>query len=278
MFEEDPFLASIKEHPEGDGPRLVYADWLEERGDPRAEFIRIQCELAKYSPQQLIRHDFVERELELIKRHGQAWRKKDLGSADRFLHSVSPYFRRGFIAGVELDADVGGFFMEVGLDWLEEMLTRITNPEVTLRNLERVRGLTRLLNRRWVPRVHTLILDANPIGLRGIRVLATSTSLSGLQNLHLNHTGITDAALWELRQSAIFSQLCHLELVGNKLSEAFRRRLLRSPRFRRLTILGLKVQETPREDLNPKSAPTLMYRLHDQGRRGRAGRSSRIRR
>src|SRR5262249_23287556 len=35
-------------------PRLVYADWLEERGDPestaRAAFIRAQCELARLSP------------------------------------------------------------------------------------------------------------------------------------------------------------------------------------------------------------------------------------
>jgi uncharacterized protein (TIGR02996 family) len=31
-----------------DAPRLVYADWLEEHGQPeRAEFIRVQCELAR---------------------------------------------------------------------------------------------------------------------------------------------------------------------------------------------------------------------------------------
>ena len=27
--------------------KLVYADWLTERGDPRGEFIRVQCEIAR---------------------------------------------------------------------------------------------------------------------------------------------------------------------------------------------------------------------------------------
>jgi uncharacterized protein (TIGR02996 family) len=45
--DHDPFLRQILAHPEDDGPRLVWADRLDERGDPRGEFIRVQCELAK---------------------------------------------------------------------------------------------------------------------------------------------------------------------------------------------------------------------------------------
>ena len=42
------FIHSIREAPDDDAPRLVYADWLEDNGDPqRAEFIRVQCELAR---------------------------------------------------------------------------------------------------------------------------------------------------------------------------------------------------------------------------------------
>lgn len=42
------FLADIIDHPDDDVPRLIYADWLEEQGEEvRAEFIRVQCELAK---------------------------------------------------------------------------------------------------------------------------------------------------------------------------------------------------------------------------------------
>lgn len=40
------FLQHIVADPADDLPRLVYADWLEERGEPRAEYIRIQVALA----------------------------------------------------------------------------------------------------------------------------------------------------------------------------------------------------------------------------------------
>src|SRR5262245_30109619 len=42
----EPFLRAICDQPADDAPRLVYADWLEERGDPeRARFIRLQVAL-----------------------------------------------------------------------------------------------------------------------------------------------------------------------------------------------------------------------------------------
>jgi uncharacterized protein (TIGR02996 family) len=42
MSDGDLLLAAIREHPEEDTPRLVYADWLEENGQPdRAELIRL---------------------------------------------------------------------------------------------------------------------------------------------------------------------------------------------------------------------------------------------
>src|SRR4051812_18323402 len=48
MTDHTPFLRTIAANPADDGPRLVYADWLEERGDTaRAEFIRLQCEQAR---------------------------------------------------------------------------------------------------------------------------------------------------------------------------------------------------------------------------------------
>jgi uncharacterized protein (TIGR02996 family) len=48
MHDDSPFLCAIREAPFDDGPRLVYADRLDERGEcARAEFIRVQCELAR---------------------------------------------------------------------------------------------------------------------------------------------------------------------------------------------------------------------------------------
>lgn len=42
------FLADIIAHPGEDATRLIFADWLDDRGDvDRAAFIRVQCELAR---------------------------------------------------------------------------------------------------------------------------------------------------------------------------------------------------------------------------------------
>lgn len=42
MIDRRPFIATILERPDKDGPRLVYADWLEEQGESHyAEFIRV---------------------------------------------------------------------------------------------------------------------------------------------------------------------------------------------------------------------------------------------
>lgn len=47
MTEAD-FLAAIIANPDDDAPRLIFADWLAENGqDDRAEFIRVQCKLAR---------------------------------------------------------------------------------------------------------------------------------------------------------------------------------------------------------------------------------------
>jgi uncharacterized protein (TIGR02996 family) len=44
----DAFLQAILESSDDDTPRLAYADWLEEHGDPdRAEFIHMQGLLAR---------------------------------------------------------------------------------------------------------------------------------------------------------------------------------------------------------------------------------------
>ncbi len=41
MNDEAALLAAMSAHPEDNHQRLIYADWLEERGDPRGELIRL---------------------------------------------------------------------------------------------------------------------------------------------------------------------------------------------------------------------------------------------
>jgi uncharacterized protein (TIGR02996 family) len=51
MSTEAALRRTVCERPQDHVPRLVFADWLDEAGLPadvaRAEFIRVQCELAK---------------------------------------------------------------------------------------------------------------------------------------------------------------------------------------------------------------------------------------
>ena len=85
----EDFLAAILEAPDDDAPRLVYADWLDEHGQPeRAEFIRVQCELARRDDPALRR-----REAELLAAHHDAFAGPLLAPGFRFR------FSRGFIDG-----------------------------------------------------------------------------------------------------------------------------------------------------------------------------------
>src|SRR5262245_34319822 len=46
MGEDESFVAAISAAPDDVALRLVYADWLEERGDVRGEYLRLLCALA----------------------------------------------------------------------------------------------------------------------------------------------------------------------------------------------------------------------------------------
>src|ERR1700722_12034229 len=46
MSRAEEFLHVIRDDPNDYVTRLVFADWLEEHGDPRAELFRLYCEMA----------------------------------------------------------------------------------------------------------------------------------------------------------------------------------------------------------------------------------------
>jgi uncharacterized protein (TIGR02996 family) len=48
-MDEQPFVEAIRAAPDDVTQRLIYADWLEERGDPLAELIRCEVERARIS-------------------------------------------------------------------------------------------------------------------------------------------------------------------------------------------------------------------------------------
>jgi uncharacterized protein (TIGR02996 family) len=97
------FLQAIREEPEDDTHRLVFADWLEEFGDASdrayAEFIRLQLELepVRFEIDRPRVRELLEREKALLFDHADAW----LGPVAREFTSTldfsdpGPYFRRG---------------------------------------------------------------------------------------------------------------------------------------------------------------------------------------
>jgi uncharacterized protein (TIGR02996 family) len=65
--ENPDLLSAVIADAEDDAPRLVYADWLEDHGDPRrAAFIRVGCALADKSPAEADYVDLVESKLEIL--------------------------------------------------------------------------------------------------------------------------------------------------------------------------------------------------------------------
>src|SRR5262245_50345394 len=78
-MEGESLLRAIRQAPEDDDLRLVYADWLEEQGRlERAEFIRVQIERARTSLDDPRYPDLRRREAELFEGHGAAWLREEL--------------------------------------------------------------------------------------------------------------------------------------------------------------------------------------------------------
>lgn len=74
MDDEKPFLRQLMADPDDLETRLVYADWLDERGDcDRAEFLRLECDLIRLEPTDLRYLKLNERYQELHSRLDPRW-------------------------------------------------------------------------------------------------------------------------------------------------------------------------------------------------------------
>src|SRR5690348_667092 len=101
MTEDEAFLQDVLAHPDDDTPRLVYADWLDEHGDPdRAEFIRLQIELARMEEWDARWPDLKRREKQLLAAHARKWGE----GIGRKVYGHE--FRRGFLEVAELTPKV----------------------------------------------------------------------------------------------------------------------------------------------------------------------------
>jgi uncharacterized protein (TIGR02996 family) len=95
--EETALLRAIRDTPDEDLPRLALADWLDENDVPeRAEFLRVQVELARLAHGDPRRPDLEDREHALLAENEEHW-LGDLAAADG-LHEWE--FERGFLTEV----------------------------------------------------------------------------------------------------------------------------------------------------------------------------------
>ncbi|MBL8923669.1 MAG: TIGR02996 domain-containing protein [Myxococcaceae bacterium] len=88
---EAELLHVIYERPEDDTPRLVYSDWLQEQGDPRAELLVLQLKPRRTGKE-------LRRERELVRTHGRAW----LGPLEPAIERRSEVFSRGFLSAARV--------------------------------------------------------------------------------------------------------------------------------------------------------------------------------
>ena len=153
--------AAVLAEPDDDSIRLVFSDWLYENGEPkRAEFIRVQLEMAKWTacvcgPTATGRYVckvccLRRRERELLERHWVEWLtpfpllpmlRHDPRSRFAEGHCF-PEYRRGFVAAVTLTAE----------DWLKHVDSLLWRPEKPCRECLGAMWLVRTL---WLVRTST---------------------------------------------------------------------------------------------------------------------------
>lgn len=100
---EAELLGQVYAEPDDDTPRLVYADWLQQRDDPRGELIALQIARASSKA----RTGGRLRENELLAEHDAAWAaplEPWMGDADGNMDRPAVEFRRGFPAVVNANA------------------------------------------------------------------------------------------------------------------------------------------------------------------------------
>jgi uncharacterized protein (TIGR02996 family) len=118
VSERESFLRAIRANPDDDTLRLVFADWLDEHGEPElAEFVRVQVELEPIHEQldnprvQELR----ERETVLLACNDADWLGPAADVADTY-PAFGPVFRRGLPETVCLSLDT---FLARGVELLD---------------------------------------------------------------------------------------------------------------------------------------------------------------
>jgi uncharacterized protein (TIGR02996 family) len=295
--QHDAFLQDICEHPADDGPRLVFADWLEERGAPedraRAEFIRVQFALRDLPADDPRRQQLEERERDLRIAHEAAWLAplRELPLVWKREYGALPTweFRRGFVEKVTVEADA---FLRIAdaLFRLAPVQEVLLSYDSQLRRASQPSALVRLANSPHLERLTALELDSIRPLEHEVQALASSPHLTRLEALCLSReivraewlphwwkapflprvatlrvrggTPSSTLGISELLQSPAVAGLQTLDLSESGVTTAEMRAVASSPHLDRLATLRLA--------RNTLDAHYLSY-LYQRPPRGRPG-------
>jgi uncharacterized protein (TIGR02996 family) len=234
-------LEAVLAAPDDDAPRLVYSDWLTEQGDPRGEFIAVQCARASLPADAPEQRQLEEREWTLLSLHEDAWRN---ALAPELL--LSAKFRRGFVDELTLYASTFVEHAETILAREPVRTARVVDPaekgavqlaaSPALRRLTGLRlsnstgayekgvgleGLGALLSSRHLGALESLSLEGQHVDDLGAIVLAKAGpgALPVLQSLQLSADSLSAVGVENLCETKWFRRLRRLSFAGNALRE-----------------------------------------------------------
>lgn len=199
--EESPLFQEILAHPNDRELRLVFADWLEEQGDPRGELVRLQCQL-----ENMTRSDA-----------GYSRLRATAGKLER-QHGGFGDLKKVTVAKTELR---GGFVERVEVTparWIKHAAEIIrTTPLRDLRLKGKSAKFAQIAEMPELSQLTALELRQSKIDNAGLEALVKSPHLASLSTLGLYGTECTSIGR-VLSQSALLSQLTTLELGGETIS------------------------------------------------------------
>ncbi|MEO8705660.1 MAG: TIGR02996 domain-containing protein [Kofleriaceae bacterium] len=176
---EQELLATICEEPEADGPRLVYADWLTQRGDVRGELIVAGVQLARLDDRDPRRYPLLRHEASLRQATAQT-RELPGGRLDRLERGFPTRLVIEATAIAELPPHVGPpvhtlAIRNLGESTVADVMTRPV-AGLTALELHGMRGLPDALNMicRWralAPIEHLVVQGAFQDGTGLARLL-----------------------------------------------------------------------------------------------------------
>ncbi|HST83774.1 MAG TPA: TIGR02996 domain-containing protein, partial [Kineosporiaceae bacterium] len=200
ISDERELYAAVLADPNDDDRRRALAAWYRERGDPRAEFIRIQLANAATEAVGVFDGRLIMRERELLVAHGTAWRARLTNLVTECI------FHRGLIGEVTLPADR---FLEVAPALFAA--APIQHLNLTAPTTQ----LTRLLSAPYLDRLVSLGLDGWGLDDDDARALADAAGLRHLSWLGLGRNGIGQAGVDALAASPWLADLDVLDLSLN---------------------------------------------------------------